>query len=110
MKKLLFIFVLLFSLYFNCFAVLSASSSFVDRYFTEYDNNNYYYNLDKYNTLEFEAMDKTMSTDYWVNIVINIEKPLYDLLDIRFFNDKYVFTIYETSKILAEILLYSSQN
>lgn len=100
MKKILLTFTLLFSFSITLYPVLETSSSFINKYFTEYDNDLdfYYYNLNKYNTLEFRAMDKRGSTDYWIDIQINIEKPLYDLLDIRFYNNNYMFIVYDVSE------------
>lgn len=98
MKTTLLIIILSFFLSINSYGALKASSSIVKKYF-QYDTKNisigdYIYNLGKKNTIVFEAMERDNSIDYFVDCTIHIEEPLYDLLDIRFYNDNYMFVTY----------------
>ncbi|MEI0561906.1 hypothetical protein R4L22_10005 [Brachyspira pilosicoli] len=98
MKTTLLIIILSFFLSVNVYGVLRASPAIVKKYF-QYDSEkktvrDYTYNVGKKNTIVFEAMERDNSPDYFITFRINIEEPLYDLIDIRFYNDNYMFVTY----------------
>lgn len=98
MKTTLLIIILSFFLSVNAYGVLEASPAIVKKYF-QYDSENisigdYVYNAGKKNTIVFRATERDNSTDYFIDLTINVEEPLYDLIDIRFYNDNYMFVTY----------------
>lgn len=98
MKTTLLIIILSFFLSVNAYGVLEASPAIVKKYF-QYDSEkksigDYTLNFNKTNTIVFQASERSNSSDYFITLTINIKEPLYDLLDIRFYNDNYMFVTY----------------
>ncbi|MEI0559136.1 hypothetical protein [Brachyspira intermedia] len=101
MKKILLTLILVFSFSFSAYG-LEANYDILDKYFYKEKLSNtdfihYSYNYNKYNTLSFSTLGEENENDYSISLTINLENRLDNLLDIRFFNDDYIFIIYDFS-------------
>ena len=101
MKKILLTLTLLFAFSFSGYG-LEANYDILDKYFYKEKLSNtdfihYSYNYNKYNTLSFSTLGEENENDYSISLTINLENRLDNLLDIRFFNDDYIFIIYDFS-------------